>query len=174
MKQLLDDVKNMEDAYMSMETDFENYNKELNDKLNKIAALNKELNDQREKIERATKQILTYVRDLRKSRNSEGPIIEEKDFKAKDIYNFNNKKIRELVNLAAQNPSLQQTLNILFAQANIVVPSGSQPNSQPSSVRSSRASSASRHSSASGSSTQSGQSAAKSAVNAVNIGFGKI
>ena len=78
--------------------------------------LEKELKDQRDKIERATKSVVTYMRDLRKSKNALEPVLEEKDFKAKDIYNFNTKKIKELVNIAMQYPSLQQTLNILFAQ----------------------------------------------------------
>jgi len=165
MRQLQADVKNMEDAYLSMEQDENQYQEMLGEKLKKIALLEKELKDQRDKIERATKSVVTYMRDLRKSKNALEPVLEEKDFKAKDIYNFNTKKIKELVNIAMQYPSLQQTLNILFAQANIVPPSGTTPGSQPSSVRSSRTSSRS------GSSVASGQSATKSAVNAVNIGL---
>ena len=116
MRQLQADVKNMEDAYLSMEQDENQYQEMLGEKLKKIALLEKELKDQRDKIERATKSVVTYMRDLRKSKNALEPVLEEKDFKAKDIYNFNTKKIKELVNIAMQYPSLQQTLNILFAQ----------------------------------------------------------
>jgi hypothetical protein len=116
LKQLLEDVNNMEEAYNSMDKDEKNYEDLIADKLNKILQLEKDIKDQREKLERATKQLITYVRDVRRAKNSQGPVIEEKDFKHKDLANFNNKKSRELVDVANQYPLLQQTLNILFAQ----------------------------------------------------------
>jgi hypothetical protein len=116
LKQLIEDVNNMEEAYNSMDKDETNYQELIADKQNKIIQLEKDIKDQREKLERATKQLITLVRDIRRAKNSQGPTIEEKDFKQKDLSNFNSKKARELVDVANQYPVLHQTLNILFAQ----------------------------------------------------------
>jgi hypothetical protein len=116
LKQLIEDVNNMEEAYNSMDKDEANYQELIADKQNKIIQLEKDIKDQREKLERATKQLIALVRDIRRAKNSQGPTIEEKDFKQKDLSNFNSKKARELVDVANQYPVLHQTLNILFAQ----------------------------------------------------------
>jgi chromosome segregation ATPase len=116
MKQLQEDVQIMEEAYNSMNGDERNYEELILDKQNKIVQLEKDIEQLKEKIERATKQLLTYSRDLRKSRNSIDPTIEEKDFKLRDLWDFNKNKARELVDISNQYPLMQQTLNILFAQ----------------------------------------------------------
>lgn len=116
LKQMQEDVKNMEDAYNSMSKDESNYEELITDKLNKITQLEKDIKDQREKLERATKQLINYTRELRRSKGAQGPTIEEKDFRQKDLANFNSKKAKELLDVAAQYPVLQQTINILFSQ----------------------------------------------------------
>ena len=188
LKQLIEDVNNMEEAFNSMDKDETNYKELIADKLNKIVQLEKDIKDQREKLERATKQLITYKRDIRRAKNSQGPTIEEKDFKQKELSNFNNKKAKELVDVANQYPILHQTLNILFAQvslfyflilfyclllfkifkANIVMPTNL--TSQPPSQRSSRSSS--RHSSISNASGNSQNAQLANKVKPVNIGFG--
>lgn len=116
MKQLQEDVKNMEDAFVSMNQDEANFRQLFDEKQAKISQLDKECKDQEEKLERAKKQLITFIRDIRRAKNTQSPTLEEKDYKAKDIANFNLKKSRELFNIGAQYPSLHQTLNILFSQ----------------------------------------------------------
>ncbi len=118
LKQLQEDVQIMEEAYNSMNTDERNYEELLMDKQNKIIQLEKDIEQVREKLERATKQLLTYSRDLRKAKNTVDPTSEEKDFKLRDLWDFNKNKARELVEISNQYPLMQQTLHILFAQVN--------------------------------------------------------
>ncbi len=119
MKQLQEDVQIMEEAYNSMNSDERNYEELILDKQNKIVQLEKDVEQLKEKIERATKQLLTFSRDLRKTRNTVDPTIEEKDFKLRDLWDFNKNKAKELIDISNQYPLMQQTLNILFAQVRI-------------------------------------------------------
>lgn len=116
MKQLLEDVQNMEDAYNSMNNDERNYEELIQDKFNKCVQAEKDIDQIREKLERATKQMLNYSRDLRKSKQVQGATLEEKDFKLRDLWDFNKNKAKDLVDISIQYPLLQQTLNILFSQ----------------------------------------------------------
>ena len=116
LKQLQEDVQIMEEAYNSMNTDERNYEELIMDKQNKIIQLEKDIEQVREKLERATKQLFTYSRDLRKSKNTVDPTNEEKDFKLRDLWDFNKNKAKELVDISNQYPLMQQTLHILFAQ----------------------------------------------------------
>ena len=116
MKQLEEDLKNMEEAYNSMNIDERNYEEYINDKMNKIIQTDKDTQQLQEKIERAAKQLINYSRDLRRAKNSDGPTLEEKDFKLRDLWDFNKNKAKELVDISLQYPILQQTLNILFNQ----------------------------------------------------------
>ena len=106
----------MEDAYNSMNNDERNYEELIQDKINKIMQAQKDVDQIKEKIERATKQVINYSRELRKSRNVQSPTLEERDFKLRDLWEFNKNKAKELVDVSLQYPLLQQTLNILFAQ----------------------------------------------------------
>lgn len=180
MKQLLEDVQNMEDAYNSMNNDERNYEELIQDKFNKIKQGEKDIEQIKEKLERASKQILSYSRELRKSKNVQGPTLEEKDFKLRDLWDFNKNKAKDLIDISIQYPLLQQTLNILFAQANIPITksggSGSSRSSQsgnsvPGSSRSSR--STSRQSGSSSASNIDGnyKTPSQVATRAVNIGF---
>ena len=119
MKQLLEDVQNMEDAYNSMNNDERNYEELIQDKFNKIKQGEKDIEQIKEKLERASKQILSYSRELRKSKNVQGPTLEEKDFKLRDLWDFNKNKAKDLIDISIQYPLLQQTLNILFAQVKL-------------------------------------------------------
>ncbi len=184
MKQLLEDVQNMEDAYNSMNNDERNYEELIQDKFNKIVQAEKDIDQIRAKLERATKQILSYSRDLRKSKNVQGPTLEERDFKLRDLWDFNKNKAKELVDISIQYPLLQQTLSILFGQANI--PLSSSKAGSTNSSRSSRSGTSTVQSSSRSSSRQSSVSAASNsergskasngqqAARAVNIGFGKV
>ncbi len=184
MKQLLEDVQNMEDAYNSMNNDERNYEELIQDKFNKIVQAEKDIDQIKAKLERATKQILSYSRDLRKSRNVQGPTLEERDFKLRDLWDFNKNKAKELVDISIQYPLLQQTLSILFGQANI--PMSSSKAASTNSSRSSRSGTSTVQSSSRSSSRQSSVSAASNsdrgskastsqpATRAVNIGFGKL
>ena len=173
MKQLEEDLQRMEDAYNSMNTDERTYEEYIEDKSNKIVQLDKDIEQLKEKIERATKQIINYSRDLRRSKNSDGPTLEEKDFKLRDLWDFNKNKAKELIDVSLQYPLLQQTLNLLFAQANIPIQSGT-GSSLPGSSRSSRSSSSRRNSASSNNSvTNIDRSSARSGPKPVNIGFGK-
>ena len=116
MKQLQEDVQIMEEAYNSMNIDERNYEELIQDKVNKTIQLEKDIEQIKEKLERATKQLITYSRDLRKSKNTVDPTSEEKDFKLRDLWDFNKKKISELVDISTQYPLIQHTLTILFAQ----------------------------------------------------------
>ena len=78
--------------------------------------LEKDIEQIKEKLERAAKQLITYSRDLRKSRNTVDPTSEEKDFKLRDLWDFNKKKISELIDISTQYPLIHHTLTILFAQ----------------------------------------------------------
>lgn len=189
MKQLLEDVQNMEDAYNSMNNDEHNYEELIQDKFNKIVQAEKDIEQIKEKLERATKQILSYSRELRKSRGVQGATLEEKDFKLRDLWDFNKNKAKELVDISIQYPLLQQTLSILFGQANIPMTSGK--GSTTNSSRTSRSGtsttndssrtsrSSSRQSSVSGTSSANNSGRApkapsqQSGARAVNIGFGK-
>lgn len=186
MKQLLEDVQNMEDAYNSMNNDEKNYEELIQDKFNKIVQAEKDIDQIKEKLERATKQMLSYSRELRKSRNVQGATLEEKDFKLRDLWDFNKNKAKELVDISIQYPLLQQTLSILFGQANIPMTSSKGGGGSSRSSRSGTSIQNSSHSSRSSSrqSSISGQSSAanserssktpgssQQATRAVNIGF---
>ena len=119
MKQLEEDLKNMEEAYNSMNIDERNYEEYINDKMNKIIQTDKDIQQLQEKIERAAKQLINYSRELRRAKNSDGPTLEEKDFKLRDLWDFNKNKAKELVDISLQYPILQQTLNILFNQVRL-------------------------------------------------------
>lgn len=162
----------MEEAYASMNNDERSYEEYIADKLNKIIQAQKDIEQLMAKIDRATKDIARLSRDLRKTKNSEGPTLEEKDFKLRDLYEFNEAKKKELVEISVQYPLLQQTLNLLFSQANI--PLSGTGSSLPGSSRSSRSSS--RRNSATSSTNSlvmSERGSAKNVAKAVNIGFGK-
>lgn len=120
MKQLEEDLQNMEDAYNSMNVDEKNYEDYISDKLNKIIQAEKDIEQIKEKIERATKQLIKLSNDLRKSRNVNTPTLEEKDFHLRDLWEFNKNKAKELVDISLQYPLLKQTLNILFAQVFLI------------------------------------------------------
>ncbi len=189
MKQLLEDVQNMEDAYNSMNNDERNYEELIQDKFNKIVQAEKDIEQIKEKLERAAKQILSYSRELRKSRNVQGATLEERDFKLRDLWDFNKNKAKELVDISIQYPLLQQTLSILFGQANIPMTTGKTSttnssrtsrsgtsttnNSSRTSRSSSRQSSASGQSSTANSERGSKTHSQQSGARAVNIGFGK-
>jgi archaellum component FlaC len=119
LKQLEEDLQNMEDAYNSMNVDEKNYEEYISDKLNKIIQAERDIEQIKEKIERATKQLIKLSNDLRKSRNVITQTLEEKDFHLRDLWEFNKNKAKELVDISLQYPLLKQTLNILFAQVNI-------------------------------------------------------
>jgi DNA repair ATPase RecN len=116
MKQLEEDLQNMEDAYSSMNSDEKNYEDYISDKLNKIIQAEKDIDQVKEKIERATKQLIKFSSDLRKTRNTTTKTLEEKDFELRDLWDFNKNKAKELVEISNQYPLLKQTLSILFAQ----------------------------------------------------------
>jgi hypothetical protein len=118
--------------------------------------------------------LINYSRDLRRTKNSEGPTHEEKDFKLRDLWDFNKNKTHELVDISKQYPLLSQTLNLLFTQANIPTQGGSLPGSSRSSKASSRRSSASGWQDMSGgnSPANSERGGAKGGAKPVNIGFG--
>ena len=120
LKQLEEDLQNMEDAYNSMNVDEKNYEDYISDKLNKIIQAEKDIEQIKEKIERATKQLIKLSNDLRKSRNVNTPTLEEKDFHLRDLWEFNKNKAKELVDISLQYPLLKQTLNILFAQVFLI------------------------------------------------------
>ena len=177
LKQLQEDVQIMEEAYNSMNTDEGNYEELIVDKQNKIIQLEKDIDQIKEKLERATKQLLTYSRDLRKTRSTVEPTIEEKDFKLRDLWDFNKNKARELADISNQYPLMQQTLNILFAQANIPIQRGgtsSNAGSSRSSRPSSRRSSVSASSSVNNSFANTERSSKAAAPKQVNIGFGNL
>lgn len=177
-KQLQEDILNMESAYQSMNNEELTLEEFINDKSNKIVQVEKDLDQLKEKMERAVKQLITCSRELRRSRNTNEPTLEEKDFKLRDLIDFNKTKSKELVDMAAQYPSLHQTINLLFTQANI--PLNTVP-SAPASTRSSRSSS--RKNSISASSSASLQNTERSSsraaggsaagVKLVNLGMGK-
>jgi chromosome segregation ATPase len=116
MKQLQEDLKNMEEALTSLIQDENSCEELIQEKSNKILQLDKDLRELGEKLERANKQLFTLIRDLRRSRNTEDPTIEEKDYKVKDLITFNIKKAKDLISITEQYPLLRQTLQILFAQ----------------------------------------------------------
>ena len=174
MKQLEEDIQNMEEAYNSMNTDERNYEEYISDKLNKIIQTEKDIEQLKEKLERASKQLINYSRDLRRTKNSDGPTHEEKDFKLRDLWDFNKNKAKELVEISLQYPLLSQTLNLLFTQANIPTQGSSLPGSSRSSKTSSRRSSASGWQELSGANSPatSERGGSKTAPKPVNIGFG--
>ena len=173
LKQLEEDLRNMEDAFNSMNNDERAYEELISEKLNKIIQTEKDLDQLREKVERATKQVMNYSRDLRKSMNSDGPTLEEKDFNLRDLWDFNKNKVKDLVDLSVHHPIIQQTLTILFAQANIPMPGGS-AGSVASSSRSSRDSSRRNSTSSSiNSAANSERASSRNGAKPVNIGFGK-
>ncbi|CAF0859941.1 unnamed protein product [Brachionus calyciflorus] len=170
MKQLEEDLQRMEDAYNSMNNDERTYEEYIEDKKNKILQAEKDIEQLKEKIERATKQMITYSRDLRRSKNSDGPTLEEKDFKLRDLWDFNKNKAKELIDISLQYPLLQQTLNLLFAQANIPVQGGT-GSSLPGSSRSSRSSSRRNSASSNNSTVNLDRASVRSGPKTVNIGF---
>ena len=99
-----------------MNNDERNYEELIQDKFNKIKQGEKDIEQIKEKLERASKQVLSYSRELRKTKNVQGPTLEEKDFKLRDLWDFNKNKAKDLIDISIQYPLLQQTLNILFAQ----------------------------------------------------------
>ncbi len=115
-KQLQEDLQNMEEAYNSLNNDEQKYEEIITDKRNKIIQVERDIEQVREKVERATKQLLTLSRDLRRAKNSDGPTSEEKDFNLRELWDLNKTKVKELVDISAQYPTLQQTLSLLFNQ----------------------------------------------------------
>lgn len=172
MKQLEDDLRNMEEAYTSLTSDERSYEQLIAEKLNAIIQTEKDIEQLKEKLERAAKQLINYSRDLRRTKGTDAPTIEEKDFQLRDLWDFNKNKAKELYDLAKQYPLLEQTLNILFAQANIPVPtpgSSSVSGSSRSSRNSTRRNSAS--SSSTQSTVQSERGSSRNVPRQVNIGF---
>jgi hypothetical protein len=180
-----EDIRKMDEAYNSLNNDERTYEEYITEKINKINQVKKDIDQLKEKIERAAKQLINYSRESRRAKNStdDGPTLEEKDFKLRDLWDFNKTKSKELVDISLQYPTLQQTLNLLFTQANIpfvVNPGSAASGSIPSSSRTSRSSSRSRQNSLSASSTSStsnqsatDRSQSKSGAKLVNIGLGK-
>lgn len=116
-KQLEEDIRQMEETYSAINMDESAYEESLQEKVNKIVQLEKDLDTLREQIERASKMTIKYARELRQSRQTHGePTIEERDFKLRDLLEFNDSKARELVDIGKHNPIIQTTLNLLFNQ----------------------------------------------------------
>lgn len=172
LKQLEEDIQNMEEAYNSMNTDERNYEEYIADKINKIMQTEKDLEQLKEKIERATKQLINYSRELRRNKNTDNETLEERDFKLRDLIDFNKNKTKDLVEISLQYPLLQQTLNILFTQANIPTQGGSLPGSSRSSITSSRRSSGTTSNNSLNSAKDSERGSSQRGAKPVNIGFG--
>lgn len=121
-KQLEEDIRQMEETYSAINMDESAYEESLQEKVNKIVQLEKDLDTLREQIERASKMTIKYARELRQSRQTHGePTIEERDFKLRDLLEFNDSKARELVDIGKQNPLIQTTLNLLFNQVRVLI-----------------------------------------------------
>lgn len=107
----------MEETFSAINMDESAYEESIQDKVNKIVQFEKDIDLLREQIERASKIAIKYARELRQSRQTNGQAtIEERDFKLRDLAEFNDSKARELVDISKQNPLIQTTLNLLFNQ----------------------------------------------------------
>ena len=115
-KQLQEDLHNMEDAYNSLNKDERTYEAYIAEKTNKVIQTQKDIDQLKEKMERAVKALILRSRELRRAKNSDGPTQEERDFKLRELKEFNNKKVKELVEISMQYSTLQQTLSLLFNQ----------------------------------------------------------
>lgn len=120
-KQLSEDIRQMEETYSAISMDENAYDESVQEKSNRLVQLEKDLDTLREQIERAAKMTIKYARELRQSRQTNGePTLEERDFKLRDLIEFNESKSRELVDIGKQNPLIQTTLNLLFNQVIIL------------------------------------------------------
>jgi DNA repair ATPase RecN len=111
-------MAHMEQAYTEINIDVGNLSENISEKVNKIIQAEKDLEQLQEKIERASRQLINYSRELRRARNTENSTLEERDFKLRDLWDFNRNKAKELVEISRQYPLIQQTLNLLFNQVN--------------------------------------------------------
>jgi uncharacterized protein (DUF3084 family) len=106
----------MEEAFNSLNNDERTYEEFIADKTSKLVQAQRDIEQLREKLERAAKQLATVSRDLRRAKNTDEPTAEEKDFKLRELADFNKSKAKELVEISNQYPNMQQTLSLLFTQ----------------------------------------------------------
>lgn len=107
----------MEETYTAINMDENACEESLRDKLTKVVQFEKDLDLLREQIERASKQAIRCARELRQARQTNGEAtIEERDFKLRDLAEFNENKTRELADIGKQNSAILPTLNLLFNQ----------------------------------------------------------
>lgn len=107
----------MEETYTAISMDENACEESLREKLTKVVQFEKDLDLLREQIERASKQAIRYARELRQARQTNGEAtIEERDFKLRDLAEFNENKTRELADIGKQNSAILPTLNLLFNQ----------------------------------------------------------
>ncbi|XP_064639257.1 coiled-coil domain-containing protein 39-like [Lineus longissimus] len=167
IRECQEDLQTMSHTLDNLNRDEKAYVEIIEEKQNRILQLNRELDEQKSKMDRVGRQLSKYSREVRAAAKLKNDTPEERDFELRELREFNKGVMRQIGEVAHQNPDIAQAVQLYFTQANLppppapgAVPFSSRPSSSRSSLSSVRSSLASPKSSIS----------AASGVTPVNIG----
>ncbi|BFZ06218.1 hypothetical protein BsWGS_09257 [Bradybaena similaris] len=123
IQELEDDLHTMSTTLDNLTKDEEAYLAAIDYKKNRVLQFNKEIEDQMNKIDRVAKQNVRMSKGLKAERKLKDELLEEKDFRVKELRDFIKTIVKVIGDAASQDSEMSDAAQLYFSQANLTLPS---------------------------------------------------